>query len=377
MSSLLCSIGMHNRAPFKSVATYGWTLDEKGRALSKSLGNFIDPVAIMDSLGGDIVRLWVASVDFREDVVASLPLLKRLAEEIYRKLRNTFRFLLGNLHDFDPATNMVEDFSKLEPLDQYMLARTAELTKKITTAYEEYEFHRVYHALNEFCNSELSALYLDVLKDRLYTFAPNHPARRSAQTVIYKITEALARLTAPILSFTADEVWQSLPPLAGRLTSVHLALFPKESELVATDTKDLVIDWAQLLTVREKVLLELEKARQAKSIGKGLEAKVQLAVNSNDFNMASPYHANKSTFNLLTYYKPALKELFNVSQVELVSAEDHEVQVKVVAADGTKCERCWNFTTDVGQQQNYPTVCHRCAEALDAIDFPPYAATNN
>src|SRR5208283_1473241 len=233
MSSLLCGIGMHNRAPYKSVATIGWTLDEQGRALSKSLGNFIDPVAVMDSLGGDIVRLWVASVDFREDVVASLPLLRRLAEEIYRKLRNTFRFLLGNLHDFDPATNMVEDFSKLEPLDQYMLARTAELTKKITTAYEEYEFHRVYHALNEFCNSELSALYLDVLKDRLYTFAPNHPARRSAQTVIYKITEALARLTAPILSFTADEVWQSLPPLAGRLTSVHLALFPKESELVA------------------------------------------------------------------------------------------------------------------------------------------------
>src|ERR1039458_8392611 len=182
MSSLLCSIGMHNRAPFKSVATFGWTLDEKGRALSKSLGNFIDPVAIMDSLGGDIVRLWVASVDFREDVVASLPLLKRLAEEIYRKLRNTFRFLLGNLHDFDPATHLVEDFAKLEPLDQYMLARTAELTKKITAAYADFEFHRVYHALNEFCNSELSAFYLDVLKDRLYTypikFKPGHEYQR-------------------------------------------------------------------------------------------------------------------------------------------------------------------------------------------------------
>ena len=231
MSSLLCSIGMHNRAPFKEVATYGWTLDEKGRALSKSLGNFIDPVAIMDQLGGDIVRLWVASVDFREDVVASLPLLKRLAEEIYRKLRNTFRFLLGSLrevdpntgepHDFDPATDSVP-FEQMQPIDQYILARTAELTGKITRAYADFEFHRVYHLLNEFCNSELSAFYLDVLKDRLYTypikFKPGHDyqrdlylARRSAQTAIYKITDALARLTAPILSFTADEVYQSLP----------------------------------------------------------------------------------------------------------------------------------------------------------------------
>ena len=202
MSSLLCSIGMHNRAPFKSVATYGWTLDEKGRALSKSLGNFIDPVAIMDTLGGDIVRLWVASVDFREDVVASLPLLKRLAEEIYRKLRNTFRFLLGALSETDPSTGLAHDFDprpmadggdavpfeQMQPIDQYILARTAELTAKIRNAYgvpkdagealdvddeksvNAFEFHRVYHLLNEFVNSELSAFYLDVLKDRLYTY---------------------------------------------------------------------------------------------------------------------------------------------------------------------------------------------------------------
>jgi isoleucyl-tRNA synthetase len=192
MSSLLCSIGMHNRAPFKSVATYGWTLDEQGRALSKSLGNFIDPVQIMDTLGGDIVRLWVASVDFREDVVASLPLLKRLAEEIYRKLRNTFRFLLGSLSETNPTTGLTHafdprpiaeggdavPFSAMQPIDQYMLARTAELVTKIAGdksrgipgAYEKFEFHRVYHLLNEFCNSELSAFYLDVLKDRLYTY---------------------------------------------------------------------------------------------------------------------------------------------------------------------------------------------------------------
>jgi isoleucyl-tRNA synthetase len=370
MSSLLCSIGMHNRAPFKSVATYGWTLDEKGRALSKSLGNFIDPVAIMDQLGGDIVRLWVASVDFREDVVASLPLLKRLAEEIYRKLRNTFRFMLGNLHDFDPATNMVEDFSKLEPLDQYMLARTAELTKKITTAYTEFEFHRVYHALNEFCNSELSALYLDVLKDRLYTFAPNHPARRSAQTVIYKITEALARLTAPILSFTADEVWQSLPPLANRPTSVHLTLFPKPEDLSSTDTKQLEEDWAALIEVRIRVLKILETERSEKRIGKSLDCVLSLSARAN-------YPG--SFYDALKKYEMNLAELFGVSSVQLGSFNNNpEVGgllsiVPIAVNNSRRCDRCWRYTFDVGHSSAYPTVCLRCAEALDAIDFPPYA----
>ena len=243
MSSLLCSIGMHNRAPFKSVATYGWTIDENGKALSKSMGSTISD-EITGKLGAEIVRLWVASVDFREDVVASLPLLRRLAEEIYRKLRNTFRFLLGSLREIDPATGEAHDidpatdsvpFDQMQPIDQYILARTAELTGKITKAYADFEFHRVYHLLNEFCNSELSAFYLDVLKDRLYTypvkFKPGREyqrdlyfARRSAQTAIYKITDALARLTAPILSFTADEVWQSLPGTEG---SVHVTLFPK------------------------------------------------------------------------------------------------------------------------------------------------------
>jgi isoleucyl-tRNA synthetase len=367
MSSLLCSIGMHNRAPFKSVATYGWTLDEKGRALSKSLGNFIDPVAIMDQLGGDIVRLWVASVDFREDVVASLPLLKRLAEEIYRKLRNTFRFLLGNLHDFDPATNLVEDFAKLEPLDQYMLARTAELTKKITAAYADFEFHRIYHALNEFCNSELSALYLDVLKDRLYTLAPNHPARRSAQTVIYKITDALARLTAPILSFTADEVWQSLPHLEGRAPSVHLTLFPKPRDFFASDPLELTKDWEHLLELRTAVLAKLESLRAQKIIGKSLEAIVTLHVTESD--------------GRLRKYATSLPELFNVSEVDFLTVthndSDYLSNLSVERSEQPKCERCWRSVPDVGQQANFPTVCLRCAEALDAIDFPAYAATSN
>jgi isoleucyl-tRNA synthetase len=382
MSSLLCSIGMHNRAPFKSVATYGWTLDEKGRALSKSLGNFIDPVAIMDQLGGDIVRLWVASVDFREDVVASLPLLKRLAEEIYRKLRNTFRFLLGSLaetdpstgesHEFNPAVDSVP-FEQMPPIDQYMLARTAELTNKITKAYAEFEFHRVYHLLNEFCNSDLSAFYLDVLKDRLYTypikFKPGHDyqrdlyqARRSAQTVIYKITDALARLTAPILSFTADEVWQSIPGAAG---SVHLTLFPKARDFVAGDPQELAKDWDQLLQLRTAVLAKLESLRAQKIIGKSLEAVVTLHVTESD--------------SRLRKYAGSLPELFNVSEVDFLTVthndSDSLPNLEVRRSDQPKCERCWRSVPDVGQQQNYPTVCLRCAEALEAVDFPPYATS--
>jgi isoleucyl-tRNA synthetase len=398
MSSLLCSIGMHNRAPFKTVATYGWTIDETGKALSKSMGSQISD-EITGQLGAEIVRLWVASVDFREDVVASLPLLRRLAEEIYRKLRNTFRFMLGNLHDFDPATNMVEDFAKLEPIDQYMLARTAELTRKITTAYSDFEFHRVYHALNEFCNSELSAFYLDVLKDRLYTFAPNHPARRSAQTVIYKITDALARLTAPILSFTADEVWQSLPPLANRAPSVHLTLFPTPESLApAAESSNLIDDWKDLLFARAEVLRALEGDRQLAVIGKSLEARLGIAT-------SGPIHA------LLEKYKKSLPEFLGASSVELAyDGRGLDVEATLIATadfprvplafgngsairvssfDGTtvsflteratapKCERCWRHVPDVGHDAKYPTVCTRCAEALDAIDFPAYAATSN
>ena len=389
MSSLLCSIGMHNRAPFKTVATFGWTLDEKGRALSKSLGNFVDPVEIMDQLGGDIVRLWVASVDFREDVVASIPLLRRLAEEIYRKLRNTFRFLLGSLreanpttgeaHDFDPATDSIA-FSAMQPIDQYILARCAELTGKIRKAYDEMEFHRVYHLLNEFCNSELSAFYLDVLKDRLYTypvkFKPGHAeqerlylARRSAQTAIYKITDALARLTAPILSFTADEVYQSLPHTHG---SVHLTLFPTPEELAPTNSVPLD-DWDLLLSMRGTALQSLEAARNQKLIGKALEASVTIRIG----NLGLP------NFELLhkafDAYKSSLPELLNVSAVTVVhSAESGDAGIPSATAEiatGTKCDRCWRHVPDVGQQEKYPTVCHRCAEALDAIDFPPYATT--
>jgi isoleucyl-tRNA synthetase len=359
-SSILTSVAVRGKAPYRMVATSGWTLDEQGRAFSKSLGNGVDPVDIAKRLGGEIVRLWVASVDFREDVAASENLMQRVSDN-YRKLRNTFRFLLGNLHDFDPAANAVHDFAKLEPLDQYILARTAELDAKIRVAYDDFEFHRAYHALNEYINSDLSALYLDVLKDRLYTFAPNHPARRSAQTALWRIAETLTRLVAPILSFTAEEVWQSLPAVDGRESSVHVALFPNIAEIVPGNVKAIEEDWKQLLAARDQVLLSLEAARQAKLVGKGLDARISI-------------EASEPTLTLLQRYESSLKELFNVSQVSLAHIEhpNGETRVETAAAEGLKCERCWNYTTDVGQDSRFPTVCLRCAEALDAIGYAPY-----
>ena len=218
-SSLLTSVALRGRAPYSHVSTAGWTLDEQGRAMSKSLGNGVDPVDIANRMGGEIVRLWVASIDFREDMAASENLMQRCAD-IYRKLRNTFRFLLGNLNGFDPAADPVAEAESL-PLDRYMLARTRELTEKILSWYETFEFHRVYHAVNEFAIVDLSSFYLDVLKDRMYTFAPTSQARRSAQTVLWHITETLVRLVAPILSFTADEVWEHLPTFpAGGLACI-------------------------------------------------------------------------------------------------------------------------------------------------------------
>jgi isoleucyl-tRNA synthetase len=365
-SSLLTSVATRGRAPYKMVATSGWTLDEAGRPFSKSLGNGVDPVDIAKRLGGEVVRLWVASVDFREDVAASENLMQRVSDN-YRKLRNTLRFLLGNLHDFTPATDAVTDFAKLEPLDRYILVRLAGLDKKIRAAYEAFEFHRAYHALNEFVNTDLSALYLDVLKDRLYTFAPNHPARRSAQTALWRIAEALTRLVAPILSFTADEAWGMLPKVEGREASVHLALFPELQDVVPEDVKRIEADWEQLLTIRSEVLAKLERLRAEKAIGKSLEATVSLFVVEPSEERA-----------MLTNYAPALPELFNVSEVDLVAGAtndtDYVANMEVRRSNQPKCARCWRYVPDVGSESKYPTVCLRCAEALAAIGFPPYSA---
>jgi isoleucyl-tRNA synthetase len=329
-------------------------------------------VDVAKRLGGEIIRLWVASVDFREDVAASENLMQRVSDN-YRKLRNTLRFLLGNLHDFTPATDAVP-FAAMEPLDRYILARLAELDAKIREAYDDFEFHRAYHALNEFTNTDLSALYLDVLKDRLYTFAPNAPARRSAQTALWKIAEALTRLVAPILSFTADEVWTLLPKVEGRAESVHLALFPDVMEIVPGNVTGLVAEWEQLLTLRDEVLKVLEEERAAKAIGKSSEARVTVGW-LNGFG-------EEPTSDVFDRYAAYLPELFGTSQVTVSHAQAASVErggfyVKAGAADGVKCERCWRFTEDNGQDGRFPTVCLRCAEALEAIGFAPYDKPEN
>ncbi len=360
-SSLLTSVALRGRAPYSRVATVGWTLDEQGRAMSKSLGNGVDPVDIANRMGGEIVRLWVASVDFREDMAASENLMQRCAD-LYRKLRNTFRFLLGNLNGFDPARDRVPEVELL-PLDRYMLARTRELTEKILGWYAGFEFHRVYQAVNEFAIVDLSAFYLDVLKDRMYTFAPTSHERRSAQTVLWQITEALVRLVAPILSFTADEVWEYLPAVAGREVSVHLAPFPKPEEVFSENPAKLLEEWKQIFEVRDQALRVLEEARQNKIIGKGLEAELEIT-------------ASGDQLALLRLHAAGLKEAINVSAVNVV--EDAGLTVRALPASGTKCARCWNFMPEVGDYGIWRNVCTRCQGALSEMGIarpqPPEAA---
>jgi isoleucyl-tRNA synthetase len=360
-SSLLNAVGLRDTAPFRRATTIGWTLGEDGSALSKSLGNGVDPVDVAKRLGAEIIRLWVASVDFREDVVASENIMQRVSDN-YRKLRNTLRFLLSNLADFDPQTDAVA-WTEMQPLDQYILARTAELDAAIRKAYDEFEFHRAYQALNEFTNADLSALYLDVVKDRLYTFAPKSQARRSAQTAMWRIAEAMTRLIAPILSFTADEVWQYLPKVGERASSVHLALFPDVAEIVPGSIAGLEEDWAQLSKIRELVLMELEELRLAKSIGKSLDASVRVIATEGSAEAL-----------VLKKYEGALAEFFNVSQatVQVVGKTKGEasVWIETQVAAGAKCARCWRVVPDVGEDARWPAVCLRCAEALDAIGFP-------
>lgn len=367
-SSLLCAVGSRNHAPYRMVATNGWTLDPQGKAMSKSLGNVVDPVDIAKRLGGEIVRMWVASVDFREDVHASEELMQRVAEN-YRKIRNTFRFILSNLHDFDPEQHQVP-FDKMSGLDQYMLLQTTDLLSVVRKWYEEFEFHRVYQRLNEYCTVDLSAVYFDVLKDRLYTFAPNSLGRRSAQTAIWRIGEVLVRLVAPIMSFTAEEVWKFMPAIADRPPSVHLALFPSVTEVLGStsnpqefapvaahnDLLDQVRkDWNQLMAVREHVLKALEGARQSKQIGSALEARVTIS-------------APAQTEALLQRYVETLKALFIVSQLEVHQNQNGQgLTVRVTPAEGRKCERCWNYSVHVGENEQFPTICERCSAALEEM----------
>jgi len=360
-SSLLCAMGARGTPPYRGVVTPGWTLDEKGQALSKSRGNDVDPVDIAKRLGGEIVRLWTASVDFREDVVGSEALMQRVAEN-YREIRNKlFKNALGNLYDFDPPTNAVP-FEKLDALDQYMLRQTWALTRDVRNGYEEFAFHKIYHRVNHFCVVDLSSFYFDIIKDRLYTYAPNSHGRRSAQTAVWRICEAMVRLLAPILSFTCEEVWQHLPKMPGRVASVHLAEFSKSAEVLGDASIPLEDaqqqqDWSTLLAVREQVMKALEEERNSKRIGKGLEA--QLTITAAD-----------PAYTVLARHQDQLRYLFIVSAVKLTEGPGNgtgSVHIEVKKADGAKCERCWNFSTHVGDDKNYPSVCERCSAVLKEI----------
>jgi isoleucyl-tRNA synthetase len=360
-SSLLCAMGTHATPPYKVVVTPGWTLDEKGQAMSKSRGNDVDPVDISSRLGGEVVRLWVASVDFREDVVGSEALMQRVGEN-YKKIRNTYRYILGNLDGFDPKTDAVP-FDQMEELDRYMLRQTCDFAADVRKAYEEFAFHRIYHRVNHFCIVDLSAFYFDVLKDRLYIFAKKSQERRSAQTAIWRIGEALVRLLAPIMSFTCEEIWPYLPKNDSREASVHLAHFPSTAEILgdsaipATDSKSNE-EWTSLRSVRDEVLKALEEARNNKLIGTGLEAQVAIT-------------ASDPVYSLLKRHADQLRYLFIVSQVTLMQGSGNGtggVHVEVKKADGAKCDRCWNYSTHVGEDATYPTICERCSAVLKELE---------
>jgi isoleucyl-tRNA synthetase len=351
-SSLLIGVGLKGAAPYRECATHGWTLDAEGRAMSKSLGNNIEPETIVKQYGADLLRLWVASVDFTEDVRLSDVTLKRLSEA-YRKLRNTFRYLLGNTSDFNIAVDAVPG-EQLLPIDAWILLRAEDLVRKCRDWYGEYAFHKVYRALYDFAVTDLSAVYFDILKDRLYTAGPSSPERRSGQTALYRLNLALARLLAPILSFTCEEVWTHTKHGGSAVESIHIDLFPDPSELIAGITQDQrkgATEWDSLMTVREQVLKALDTAREDKAIGSSLEAAVTLT-------------AGGETFDRLEKFASELPGLFIVSQTALERGNGDGIEVKVERARGDKCERCWKYTADVGSDSDFPTVCASCARVL-------------
>ncbi len=351
-SSLLVSLAKFRRAPYRNIVTHGWLITTQGEKMSKSQGTGISPNEVVKSSGADILRLWVASSDYHEDVRVSEEILERTVDA-YRKIRNTARYALGNLHGFEPSKHSVPDGDLLE-IDRWVLAELDDVVTRVWRAYEAYEFHVATRAIYSFCTVTLSARYFDIIKDRLYTAAPASFARRSAQTALYRIADALARVLAPILVFTCDEIWENLPGDNERAASVHLALLPDEK---AAETNDDLRDrWERLFEIRDGVLQSLEEARNSKVIGSSLEARVELLASGN-------------TFELLNQYRDELRYIFIVSQVDVSQSDEvNGFVVKVNPAQGQKCERCWNYSTRVGESSGYPTVCERCVEALEEIE---------
>jgi isoleucyl-tRNA synthetase len=357
-SSLLVGLGARGRPPFEQILTHGFLIDVDGKKMSKSIGNTILPQDVIKESGADIIRLWVAMSDYREEIRVGKEILARVAEA-YRKLRNTLRYLLGNLYDFDPATDMVP-LAQMEEVDRYILARYAEMAKRVLTGYEEYEYGSISQALTQFVTIDLSAFYNDISKDGLYTLAARSRERRSAQTALYLMADGLTRLLAPILSFTADELWRFLP--GTRDESVHMALFPTKTDLEALADPSLADRWDRLLALRERVLAEIEPLRKNKQIGSSLQAKVVL-------------NATPGDLATLKRHERHLPMLFIVSEVELTgspadvigaagAATDGKPVITIARASGIKCERCWRIVPAVSSEPEWAGLCDRCQHAL-------------
>ena len=354
-SSLLMSEAMYERAPYKNVLTYGFTVDEKGRKMSKSLGNVVAPDKVMNSLGADVLRLWVAATDYTSEMSCSDQILKRMSDS-YRRMRNTVRFLLGNLHGFDPARDAVP-FDQLIDFDAWAIRRAASLQQEVVTAFRDYQFHVVYQRVHNFCVNDLGGLYLDVLKDRMYTTPADGQARRSGQTAMHHILQAMVRWMAPILSFTADEIWQALPGRDKAAKSVFLTTWHEFPPLPATST-----DWDALIALRQAVLRELEKLREAGTIGAPLEAQVDIYALP---ELAGRYSRVGDELRFLTITAAARVHTVQAAPGDAVAAETGTAVIpglwlKAARSGGTKCLRCWHLTEDVGSDASHPELCGRC-----------------
>jgi len=356
-SSLLESVGTRGRAPYKTVLTHGFVVDGDGRKMSKSLGNVVDPQELVNKYGAEILRLWVAAEDYTVDIRISDEILKRLVDA-YRRVRNTSRYILGNLYDFDVESDMVP-YKDMEEMDKAALNRLQDIISRVKRAYENYQFHLVYYTLHNYCAVDLSALYLDVLKDRLYTSRATSKKRQSAQSAMYIILDAMVRLLAPILTFTAEELWENLPAYEGKKESVHMTLFPEVNEAYAS--KDLGKTWLALVDMKSEVSKAIEIARQKKLIGHSLDCSIAI-------------YAPEKMKTLLTESLHDLKALLIVSEVNLLdddtiedpyeSTEVDGLKIGVSKAKGQKCERCWNYSVTVGEHAEHPTICSRCLENL-------------
>ncbi|MEJ2523849.1 MAG: class I tRNA ligase family protein, partial [Gammaproteobacteria bacterium] len=353
-SSLLTSVAMHGTAPYRAALTHGFTVDEKGRKMSKSLGNVIAPQKVVNSLGADVLRLWVAATDYRGEISVSDEILKRMADS-YRRMRNTARFLLGNLHGFDPAKNAVDPQDMLA-LDRWALERARALQAEVVRAYGDYEFHLIYQKVHNFCVVDMGGFYLDVLKDRLYTTRADSLARRSAQTAMYHVAEAMVRWLAPILAFTSEEIWAGLP--GAREESVLFATWHDIPEAPARDGDP---DWRLLLQIRESVSRELEKLRRADEIGSGLDARVTLYA-ADDLADRMSGLGDELRFVFIT--SDAVLEGLDEKPDEAVALEGFEGRVfaKVAPVTDEKCVRCWHRRPDVGADPEHPGICGRCVE---------------